>query len=418
VSRSVIVVGGGAAGLAAAWAARRAGKAVTVVWRGAGASMIGAGAVDDEAWESRWRRSRGTQSTAAATKAPAGALPPEPLADDVAAFVDELGLWSVPAERTPFVATTAGRIRPARGIDRALLDLGAHAGARVLVPRANRANWDADAIAAALGDDAAASALGVSFLAADLTILRHAEDSRIADGDLAARHDDPGRLEWLAARLREGIAREAATGKVALLFGPWLGADSPRAAELSSAVGVPIGEALVGVGGAAGLRFGAARDRLLGKLGVEVVRSRATAVTRRDTRMRVRLERSSLTCDGVVLAVGGIAGGGIAYSPPETRAERDLPPNASPSFTLSLEAPVALALRGEVLDVVSSLHGPDLDTSAWPDHDTTGVLEAVGVHVDGGCAAPGIFVAGDALADRPRTLLEAVASGLRAGREA
>jgi glycerol-3-phosphate dehydrogenase subunit B len=46
------------------------------------------------------------------------------------------------------------------------------------------------------------------------------------------------------------------------------------------------------------------------------------------------------------------------------------------------------------------------------------VLEAVGVHCRGVRAAPGVTAAGDAIADRPRTVLEAVASGLRAGREA
>ena len=47
----MVVVGAGIAGLAAAWSARRAGREVTVVSAGPGASALGSGAVDDVPWE-------------------------------------------------------------------------------------------------------------------------------------------------------------------------------------------------------------------------------------------------------------------------------------------------------------------------------------------------------------------------------
>jgi glycerol-3-phosphate dehydrogenase subunit B len=98
-----------------------------------------------------------------------------------------------------------------------------------------------------------------------------------------------------------------------------------------------------------------------------------------------------------------------------------LPPRASPPFALSLtvsNADVTLAAQARAVGVTSSLHGPELDLYAWPSGDRPGALEVIGVHCDGVRAAPRVAAAGDIVARRPRTLLEAVASGIRAGREA
>ena len=82
----VAVVGAGVAGLAAAWAARRAGAEVTVVASGTGASALGGGAVDDRPWE------RALRAAAAL-----GAIEPmRELEADVVALSRELGLWELP----------------------------------------------------------------------------------------------------------------------------------------------------------------------------------------------------------------------------------------------------------------------------------------------------------------------------------
>jgi glycerol-3-phosphate dehydrogenase subunit B len=422
VTRTVIVIGAGAAGVAAAWSARREGAAVTLVSRGSGASSLSGGAVDDVPWE---RLARAASELGVD-------LPVAEVAEDVLSFSRALGLWALPETHTSRsrLATIAGRIRPARGHDRALLDLARLQGARVLLPRVDRAIWDADAIAAALSDEPFARASGLRFAAADVPILRFDEERRIADGDLAARHDDEARLEWLAARLREGIADARRRGEEAgaVLLGPWLGARAPRAEALSELAGVPVGEALMGAGSPAGLRFDASRDRLLDAEGVRVVRDRATAIARTGGRASVSLERSAapLTADAVVLAIGGVAGGGVVYAPPESLAEDDLPARVSVPFTLSLTADVTLAAWSGALEVMSSLHGPELDLCAWPQGERPGALEAAGVLCTGVRAAPPlgplsdalrIAAAGDVIARRPRTLLEAVASGIRAGRE-
>jgi glycerol-3-phosphate dehydrogenase subunit B len=216
--------------------------------------------------------------------------------------------------------------------------------------------------------------------------------------------------------LREGLA--SAEGARAVLLGPWLGASAARAVALSTAVGVPCGEALVGIGSPAGLRFEAARDRLLESLDVRRVRDRALRIARGEAEGFVvsLAEEGPVTCDAMVLATGGLAGGGLAYAPPEHEARVSWPPGGKVPFELSLEAPVELSVgRTERMGIVGSMQGPELDVVAWPSDGRAGALETVGVRCAGVVAAPGICVAGDLVAGRPRTVLEAVASGLAAG---
>ncbi|MCC6556514.1 MAG: hypothetical protein IT372_26445 [Polyangiaceae bacterium] len=410
------MIGAGLAGLAAAWSARRGGASVTVVSAGAGASALAGGAVDDVPWE---QRARAAALLGIGVDAPAGDGPAA-----LSAFAAELDLWDLPAAGTPWLATLAGRLRPARGRDRALLDLGPLRGARVLIPRAERPDWDADALAASLGDDPAAAARGLRFAAIDAPILRLDDERRIADGDLAARHDDPARLDWLAGALRRALERAGGAG--AVLLGPWLGARAPRAEALAGRVGVPVGEALAGAGSPAGLRVEAARDALLAAAGARRIHGRAAAVEALGggsaaPRFAVTLaarEATRIEADAVVLALGGVAAGGVAYTPAERFAGADLPPGGRVPFELSLVAPVTLGDGRAALEVTSSLHGPELDATAWPRGARAGALEAVGVRCDGVRAAPGIHAAGDIIAGRRRTALEAVASGLRAGAEA
>ena len=407
MSARVLVLGAGIAGLAAAFRARRRGLETIVVGAGSGASALGGGAVDDVPWEERLRAAR-----LLGDPMRVHALSPE-----VVAFSEALGLWDLPADGAPapLVATVAGRLRPARGRDRGLLDLARlPEGARVLLPRAPRGGWDADAIATTLEAELLARRAGLRFQAVDIPVLRYADEARIHDGDLAMRHDDPARLAWLAERLREGIAT-AGEPPSAVLLGSWLGVSEARAEELSSRVGVPVGEALVGIGSAAGLRFDAARDRLLAKLRAEVVTDRAAALRTEGGRVTVTLVRGApITADAVVLATGGLAGGGVVYAPPEHAAGDDLPPRGAVPYRLSVDMPVAFSAGAGQLGVVASMQGPELDVTAWPSSARTGALEAIGVHCTNGRVAKGITAAGDVVAGRPRTLLEAVASGVRA----
>jgi glycerol-3-phosphate dehydrogenase subunit B len=412
----VVVIGGGIAGTAAAVRAAR-GATTTLVCAGAGASALAGGAIDDVAWEEVVR----------AARIAGAALVARPLAEDVLEFAEALDLWRLPAAGValPQLCSLSGRIRPARGHDRGLLDLARVEPGVIAVPRVDRAAWDADSLVAAWNDDPCARRRGLVFRAIDAELLRFDGEARISDADLAARHDDPDRIAWLAARLREAL-RRASLRPSAVVLGPWLGVDAPRAAALSDRLDLLAGEALASVGSPAGTRFVRARDRLLARSNVTVVSGRVTRVAAPDAdheRHRVLVEGAAdpLRADRLVIACGGLAAGGIVYDPPDIHAAADMPDSDAPAFALSFEIDRTdgrpyLALGGARVGVASSMFGPDLDLTAWPSPGRPGALESIGVACDAdGLAAPRIAAAGDAVADRPRTALVAVQSGLHAG---
>lgn len=422
MSRRVVVIGAGVAGVAAAWSASRRGADVTIVDGGAGASVFGGGAVDDLPWEERARAAQLARRLGDGAGRAAA-----PLDADVAAFVDALRLWVIGGEPV-LLATVAGRVRPARGRDAALLDLASLRRGTVIVPRVDRAGWEAESLARALSAEPAARAAGLVFVATDATVLRRTHERLIADADLAACHDADERIAWLAEHLRRAVAKRP--DATAVLLGPWLGGAAPRAATLTARLGLPVGEALVGVGGAAGIRMRAALERVVAEAKVSALRCRAARLSTSADRLRVTFEDGGATesvvgkpppiaADSVVLAIGGLVGGGLRYTPPDHEAGEDLPPAGAVSFATSLaiadDLGAALVVRGRRLDVGSSLHGPTLDATAWPTPAAPGVLEAVGLRADAALARRGVHVAGDAVADRPRTLLEAVATGVAAG---
>ncbi len=390
----VIVVGGGIAGAAAAITAARRGARVTCVPGRPGASSLASGALDAVPWE---------EAGAADALAPSG---------DARAVLDALGGYALGACR---LLATTGISRPAAGRDAALLDVAGLTG-EVLVPPAEQHGWHADTFAQAWSTDAALRARGVSFRAGATSILRHTGEHAMADAELAALHDDAERLGWLAGRLKESLA---ATSCVAVVLPPWLGVERARAAELSARVGAPCGEAMGAPGGPAGLRFERARDRALREAGVETVAGWARQITTSDEGAQVMLDGDAeLEADAVVLATGGVLAGGVDYAPAEAVLARAMPPSPRPPFRLGLEAPVRLAAGGEPVDVPGSLFGAPPESLAWP-YRRRPALEQVGVRVDAtGLATPRVFAAGDVIADRPRTWLEAVESGAQAGRAA
>jgi pyruvate/2-oxoglutarate dehydrogenase complex dihydrolipoamide dehydrogenase (E3) component len=120
------------------------------------------------------------------------------------------------------------------------------------------------------------------------------------------------------------------------------------------------------------------------------------------------LAEESVDATAVVLALGGVAAGGVRVDPSK-------PSHAGGAcFHASVEAPVTLDLDGVAVDRASTLHGIDFVALGVE------ALERVGIAASG-CSARGlerVFVAGDCVADRPRTALEAVRSGIAAGRAA
>ncbi|MGO9835384.1 MAG: FAD/NAD(P)-binding protein [Polyangiaceae bacterium] len=387
--RHVIIIGAGVAGTGAAIAAA-AGALATVIDAGTGASTLSTGAIDVVPW---------THTSEAAVSIPAEAR----------RVLDVLGGYVLP-DGGSLVLTSAGIVRRARGHDTALLDVAPLTNARIGVVRCGRPGWDADALARAWGS---------RYEPVDATVTRLGDERALPDADFAARHDDDDRLGWLADRLREALAQSDGTFS-ALVLPPALGVERARADALSKLIGLACGEAIGMPGGPSGLRFERGRDRALASAGVARVRERATKVGRAGGRWRVVTERGDThEGDAVVLATGGLLGGGLEYAPSETMPASVLPPRARAPLRLAIDAPLALGSHGRLLEVPGSLFGVPPESLASPfAHDA--LFDRAGVLVDEHGAATGVterdlFAAGEIVADEPRTWLGALCSGVRAG---
>jgi glycerol-3-phosphate dehydrogenase subunit B len=374
----VAVVGGGVAGTAAVWQAVRRGAEVVLFHDRPGASALQSGALDGEGGEGG--EGRGGQRLDA----------------DVLAFVTAFDAWSIgPSPVT--IVTDAGVVRSARGADAALLDLTPLAGRRIAVADAPLAGWDADALARAATASRWARDTMTTFDA--VPVEAPASAALLPPFDVAASFNDEAALEQLADRLRA-----AGGGHEAWLLGPWLGTAAHVAEAVRRRVGKPCGETTSPPGGPVGARFEASRVQLLSSLGVTERRTRAVEVVGEQGQWSLRLAEGVLEgpFSAVVLALGGVAAGGILLEDPAAGARG--------RFRLSIDAPAHLALDGRLIDAYSTLHGVDFSASGLGGLERVGVL-ADDVRVVG---APGLFAAGDVLAARPRTVLEAVRTGLRA----
>jgi hypothetical protein len=262
--------------------------------------------------------------------------------------------------------------------------------------------WDAPSVARTLGASPWAAQTSTRFVAVEVDVLERPSERKLRAFDLATVHDEPARATRLGDRLR---AKKGSAD--AWLLGPWLGT-TPAVAELvRERVDKPCGETTSAPGGAAGARFEHSRDELLGASGAVVERQRVTAVERAGSGWRVaRADGGFAEADAVILAIGGVAAGGLLLDVPSERL--------GVGFHLSVDAPVLLELDGHCFEAVASVHGLDLQAIG------VAALERVGISAHGvkAAGAEGLFVVGDVVAGRPRTVLEAVSAGIAAGRAA
>ncbi len=106
------------------------------------------------------------------------------------------------------------------------------------------------------------------------------------------------------------------------------------------------------------------------------------------------------------------------YAPPDLDDGEHMPSRIDPAFVLAIQAddmPIALKNGARHIDAGSSVFGPALDTTAWPTGVGPSTLESVGLDVVDGKVCSGVYAAGDVVAGKKRTMIEAVRSGLRVG---
>lgn len=407
----MLVVGGGLAGVAAAWSLERRGRQVLLLWEGPGASASYSGALDRLDWD--------------------GPPDPRPVAREADEFLQALGCWAPVEGVSARLATSSGVLRPARCHDLALLDLEPLRGRRIEVVDAAIRGWDAADLARAWSASSWARLTRTEFRAVPAR-LPDAEALRfLPEGELAARADDPA---WAAA-LGEAL-RTTGDGESPLLCGPWLGLLPRSVLRVREAARRPLGEVLSAPGGPAGFRFEAARDAWLARSGApngQVQARRATVVDLQQSKQGLAVwvaaadgkhEALEPAPSEVVLAVGGVAGGGVRFlagvsSAAPSLAELARTPHAADarSFSLSLRVagergPLPLRLDGREVSLESGALGVDLQSLG------RGALERVGVLADATqlTAVANVWAAGDVVADRPRTGLEAIYAGIAAAR--
>lgn len=369
----VVVIGSGIAGTAAALTLRDKGAEVVLVRGAAGASMLAPGILDGEM----------------------------PLDHGI---LDSLGIYAL---GDAIVATSYGILRKANGIDRGILDLAKLPKGNVLVPDIEREGWDGPLLARGLGESPIAKARGLAFVSAPAQLILQTSDRVLPDADIAGANDEPARIAQLAERIRAVVS-----GHVAVLLPPWLGIDAPRAEALSKAVGVPCGEIAIAPSSPAGFRFARARDRAFEKAGVLVVSGFAEAIEVDGDALVVRMpDADSIRASAVVVAIGGIAAGGIHYLPGEASLATALPRAPRPVFASSIKGAGTLGWDGEPVLVPGSLFGIPPESLAWPYADPA-PLERVGILR--GTSPENVVVAGDAMADATRSFLGALRSGVEA----
>jgi anaerobic glycerol-3-phosphate dehydrogenase len=370
----VVVVGAGAAGVAAAVQARALGASVRLFYDQAGATDLGSGALDFEPW----------------TVGFSSVVP-----DQVTDFCEALGIWQVVPGGAQIV-TKAGVVRPAAGIDRALLDLAPLSGKRIAVADIERDDWDAPLLARSAQQSEWAARTETEFVAVRVELMREPFERRIAAYDFALLLDDPERLDGFVSEL------EGAGEFDAWLVGPWLGLEPEVLQRVRQRLSVPVGETTSLPGGPAGARFELAARKLLDRAGVEVRRARVRSVERSHGRWRVMVGEEPFTADAVVLCTGGLVSGGIVLDQADEQVKHG-------GFRLSLTAPVKMFVKGRSNESVASLHGFDFTEYGLSVLSRVGALPT--------SEALGLRLAGDLLAGSSNTVLHAVHSGCSAAAE-
>ncbi len=370
----LLVAGGGAAGAAAAHAAVDAGLECTWVLGTCGATSASSGALD-------WTWNGG------------GTRELEPAE---AAFAASYG-FRLPGARVT-VATCDGVARAANGVDASLLDLEAVSGARVAVIDLARPGWDAPALCRSLAQQEWSQRTNTRFVA-----LKPTRDAGLGRAFIATATDAefahalaevlPSLAECISGHLGEADRPQA------VLFGPWLCADGQTRQRMERALGLVVGETTSAAFGLAGSRFEAARTRWLERVQIPHYEDRVERLVLSHGGVAAAFGGRQETFDRVVLAVGGFAGGGVRFD----EANRL-------GCSVELEPPAQVVHRAQVLLPSASPWGVEYQAFA------PGDFEAIGLRAHPAIASRVSF-AGDAEPDRPRTMLQALRSGIAAVRQ-
>jgi hypothetical protein len=217
-----------------------------------------------------------------------------------------------------------GVVRVTDAVGARVLALEAHAGKTLGVVSFGREEFDAVSLATQLGGSEWARSTGTTFEAIPLPGVLEEGERRYPLAALCKIFDDESRLAQLQSALLG--AQKTRTDVSAFLTGPWLG-------DGISSIGSPtlcMGETLSPPAGAFGRRFLRARSEWCTKKDIEILGEKVVEVTPEEGAVRVESvdaqgQRASRFADAVIIATGGLVGGGVALSASESGAH-DLGP--------------------------------------------------------------------------------------------
>lgn len=358
VECDVLVIGDGAAGIAAARAAVEGGARVSLVSAGPGATAMGTGAVWGAAAEPFTRWSADGRFQRGGRYVTIGGWV---LSEVVGALSSALDLGRVPANAVLGV-----------------VELPTHPC------------WNARMLASALG----AAVVPLEALAD--------EDDFHAT---ARRFDTDGVVDAVGQALRRSIQGR---GIGALLFPPVLGLRRDDVAQrLSALAGVPVGEALGEPGDPLSMRF---QRALQGWIPAEVTRVLGRATVTLGRAPEVKVNEARARARAVVLATGGVTGGGVRFGESVREATAGAPLWLRGSLVLARPG----AARGEDPLTWFSPDAPAIFDLGLRCNERGQVLGPDGVEVP----APWLFAAGELLRSRSGGgVAGALATGATAGAE-
>jgi hypothetical protein len=418
------VDGSGYAGFAAARSANAAGASTAILDSGGGASLLSLGALDWHDWHRAERAGTADQNdNEGAVRSLLTALP---------------GFEHAKANEheVTLLATVSGETRSARVAHRALLNLRALApGARIAIPSAP--GIYAEPLARALNESPLAREQRLLFSVIPSTLCKHRDEHDVSMLELAKRHDEPARQAFL---LRE-LAAIAQSGHQACLLPPILGTLPDTCARLQAEAPLVIGELYGFTPSPMSLRYASAVATALGNLAIPRIRAKVTAISFIGNCIVAETDTGERwSARALVLATGGILGGGLRYTPAAAGDGREFPFRASDEFALGLDGTVPSTLElcrrvhhardfgpSETTRIEpSSLHGSDPEQLF--DLSGRGPMLQIGVRCDQNGraylrdetiadAAGRIWVCGDA-ALLPQAFSESALGALASGRKA